>query len=63
MSGEYARGLIDAAELAEKWRDENRKASAEARRHGNDSMADRLDGSATECHALAGELRTKAAAA
>lgn len=45
--------------MCEQWRDENKSAAASARKGGDRSMGDRLDGSATECHALAGEIRKR----
>lgn len=58
MSAEYNRGLLAAATLAERWRDENKAAAARARK-GRDQgdMAEMLDGAAIECNAIAGEIR------
>jgi len=59
---EYARGLIAAAEIAEKWRDENRASATEARK-SHPELADQLNGAAIECHAIAGEIRRLARSA
>jgi len=58
----YLAALRDVMALTLKWRDENRQAASKAGRQGNKSMQHRLDGSATECHALAGELIERAKA-
>lgn len=50
-------GMEAAAKIAEKWRDENREKCKEEKLRGSTSMADRLDGAATECNALAQAIR------
>lgn len=57
MSDERDNAFEEAARLAEKWRDENKAKAAEDRKHGNTSMADRLDGAAIECNAIAEAIR------
>ena len=60
MNEDYNRGLLDAALMAEKWRDENKAAAARARKsisEGSQNMAEMLDGAAIECNAIAGEIR------
>jgi hypothetical protein len=57
---ERAEALEQAALLAEEWRDENRAGAVRARKsisEGMRNMAEQLDGAATECHAIAAEIR------
>jgi hypothetical protein len=58
----YLAALHMVQAMACEWRDENRAAAAEAGRHGDRSMRDRLDGAATECHAFSGEIEKLAQA-
>ena len=46
--------------IADKWRDENKAAAERERKHGSTSMADRLEGAAVECNAIAQEIRSLA---
>ncbi len=48
------------AQIADKWRDENKEAAAKARKsvsEGSRNMAEMLDGAAIECNAIAAEIR------
>lgn len=66
--------FMEAAAIAEKWRDENKAAAAAARKRGRARsdfdgnqtgyiMAEQLDGAAIECNAIAGAIRELAGAA
>lgn len=66
MGYERDNAFEEAAQIAEKWRDENKAAAAKARsREGKLSrlgldhpgMADMLEGAATECNAIAAAIR------
>lgn len=58
----YKAAMLQVQAMALQWRDENKAAAAKDTKFGNGMMAQRLEGAATECNAIAAEVHKLAQA-